>query len=233
MRATAIIAAAGEGTRIGGPVSKLYLPIAGRAVILRTLDRFAAARTVETIVLVVAERDLERCQAIISADAKSSALRWILQAGGATRQESVRRGLEKVPADCDVVVVHDAARPFVSCSLIDRCVSEAQEKGAVVVGLPARDTIKILSPARQIQSTPDRNSLWEIQTPQGFQRDVIVKAHESACADNIHATDDAALVERLGKPVYVLDGERTNIKITVPEDLLFAEALLRDGRVPE
>lgn len=231
MRATAVIVAAGEGSRIGGTVAKPYLSIAGRPLILHTLDRFASARTLASIVLVVAEHHLERCEAMVRADPSSRALRCILQPGGASRQESVSRGLGRVAADCDLVVIHDGARPFVSPSLIDRCVSAAQEKGAVVVGLPARDTIKIVSETREIQSTLERAALWEIQTPQAFRRDVIVKAHQWARDQGIYATDDATLVERLGTPVYVLDGERTNIKVTVPEDLLFAETLIREGRI--
>jgi 2-C-methyl-D-erythritol 4-phosphate cytidylyltransferase len=231
MRANAIIVAAGEGTRMGGPVSKAYVPIAGRPLILHTLGRFAASRTVETVVIVVAGRDLEQCEALLRADREASVLRWVLQAGGATRQESVNKGLEKLASDCDIVVIHDGARPFVSCSLIDRCVQNAEEKGAVVVGLPARDTIKIVAEMRRVQSTPDRRSLWEIQTPQVFRRELIVKAHQWARDNDLDVTDDAALVERLGEPVYVLEGERTNIKITVPEDIVVAEALIREGLV--
>ncbi|HLN87713.1 MAG TPA: 2-C-methyl-D-erythritol 4-phosphate cytidylyltransferase, partial [Candidatus Limnocylindrales bacterium] len=106
------------------------------------------------------------------------------------------------------------------------------EKGAVVVGLQARDTIKIVGDDRLIRSTPARRSLWEIQTPQAFQKDLIVKAHQQAEADGVEVTDDAMVVERLGKPVYVLEGERTNLKITLPEDIWLAEMMIRDGRVP-
>jgi 2-C-methyl-D-erythritol 4-phosphate cytidylyltransferase len=121
---------------------------------------------------------------------------------------------------------------LVSASLIDRCVEAAEDKGAVVVGLPVRDTIKMVSEDRRIQSTPERSSLWEIQTPQVFKRELIVDAHERAERDGVEATDDAMLVERLGKPVFIIDGERTNLKITVPEDVWLAESLIREGRVP-
>jgi 2-C-methyl-D-erythritol 4-phosphate cytidylyltransferase len=104
--------------------------------------------------------------------------------------------------------------------------------GAVVIGLPVRDTIKVVSEARWVQATPDRNTLWEIQTPQVFHRKLIVEAHEGGKRQSIEATDDAMLVERMGKPVFLLEGERTNIKITMPEDILLAEALLQNGRVP-
>jgi 2-C-methyl-D-erythritol 4-phosphate cytidylyltransferase len=130
-----------------------------------------------------------------------------------------------------VVVIHDGARPFVAPELIDRVIEEASSREAVVVGVPVRDTIKVISKDRQILSTPARDCLWEIQTPQAFERSLIFEAHEAAKRNEQDATDDASLVERLGKPVYLIDGERTNIKITLPEDLLFAEALVAGGRL--
>jgi 2-C-methyl-D-erythritol 4-phosphate cytidylyltransferase len=231
MRATAVIVAAGEGSRLKAPVSKPYVPLAGRPLILHTIARFAAAQTITSVVLVVGQGDLGRCEEMVRADPSLSHLPWIIEAGGRTRQESVHRGLQRVALDCEIVVIHDGARPFVSPSLIDRCVDEAQAKGAVVIGLRARDTIKSVSELRKVLSTPDRDSLWEIQTPQAFQRDVIVQAHQWATENAIHGTDDATLVERLGNAVYVLDGEITNLKVTVPEDLLWAETLIRTGRV--
>jgi 2-C-methyl-D-erythritol 4-phosphate cytidylyltransferase len=231
MRATAVIVAAGEGSRLRRAVSKPYVMIGGRPLILHTLDRFAAAETIASVVLVVKAEDVERCEAMVGGDPQSSTLTWVIQAGGASRQESVRRGLQRVALDSDIVVIHDGARPFVPAALIDRCVNEAHEKAAVVVGLPARDTIKIVSVTREVQSTPERASLWEIQTPQAFQRELIVRAHQWAAENGIYGTDDATLVERLGKRVYVLDGERTNIKVTLPDDLLLAETLIRDGRI--
>ena len=123
------------------------------------------------------------------------------------------------------MAIHDGARPFVSSSLIDRCVDEAYRVGAVVIGVPVRDTIKVVSEEHWVQATPARNTLWEIQTPQVFRKEVIVEAHDWGVRQAIEATDDAMLVERIGKPVFLLEGERTNIKITVPEDILLAEAL--------
>jgi 2-C-methyl-D-erythritol 4-phosphate cytidylyltransferase len=231
MRAAAVIVAAGEGSRRQGGAPKAYVPIAGRPLILHTLDRFRAAATIASVVLVINERDLEQCEAIFRTEESGRAFPWIIQAGGASRQESVSRGLQKVALESDVVVIHDGARPFVSSSLIDRCVHEARSRGAVVTGLPARDTIKIVSLTREVQSTPPRDALWEIQTPQAFQRELIVRAHAWATENGVYGTDDATLVERMRKPVYVLDGERTNIKITVPDDLLLAETLIRERRV--
>jgi 2-C-methyl-D-erythritol 4-phosphate cytidylyltransferase len=232
MAATAIIVAAGEGRRIGAPTPKIFLPICGRAMILRTLDRFFSAHTIGRIVIVVAADQLSRAEAMLQADAASRNRFWVLQSGGATRQESVRRGLEKTGDDADVIAIHDGARPFVSPALIDRCVEAARDKGAVVVGLPVRDTIKIVGADRWIESTPARGSLWEIQTPQVFRREIILAAHAWGAREKIAATDDAMLVEKKGEKVFILDGERTNFKITLPDDIWLAEALIRQRRIP-
>ncbi len=231
MHVTAIIVAAGEGKRIGGRVSKSFLSIGGRPLVLRTVDRFFTTRSVEKVILVVADKELRQSQMLLQKDPNLSHRPWILQAGGASRQESVRRGLEKLDSDCEIVAIHDGARPFVSFSLIDHCVDEAYRVGAVVIGVPARDTIKVVSEQHWVQTTLARNTLWEIQTPQVFRKEVITEAHDWGLRQAIEATDDAMLVEGIGKPVFLLEGERTNIKITMPEDIVLAEALLRDGRV--
>jgi 2-C-methyl-D-erythritol 4-phosphate cytidylyltransferase len=232
MQVAAIVVAAGAGRRIGGEISKAYLPIAGRPLVLRTLDRMFEAKTVEQVILVVAAQDRDRCDALLRDDSALRGRPYFLQIGGTTRQQSVKRGLEQIAEQTEIVIIHDGARPFVSAALIDRCVESAAEKGAVVVGLPARDTIKVVGAGRRIETTPDRSLLWEIQTPQVFQRELIVDAHRRAEADGVEVTDDAMVVERLGKPVYLLEGERTNIKITLPEDIWLAEMMIREGRVP-
>lgn len=231
MRVTSIILAAGEGRRMGGEISKTYLPIAGRPLVLRTLDRVFSARTVDNVVLVIAAGELARCESMLRNDVELRGRPWILQSGGATRQQSAKRGLERVGADTDIVIIHDGARPFVSAALIDRCVEAAADKGAVVIGLPVRDTIKVVAPEGLIQSTPERGNLWEIQTPQVFRRELIVAAHERAEREGARVTDDAMVVERTGAPVYVLEGERSNFKITLPEDIWLAEILIREGKV--
>ena len=232
MKVTAVIVAAGEGLRIGPNVPKPYLPLVGRAILLRTLDRVFGARSIEKVVMVIAASELSRCKGMLRGDSALGQRPWVLQSGGATRQQSVKAGLEKIEGDTDIVVIHDGARPFVSPALIERCIESADRNGAVVVGLPARDTIKIVSDDHRVLSTPDRKTLWEIQTPQVFRREVIVEAHEWAARSGFEATDDAMLVEQAGKPVWVIDGEKTNLKITVPEDLWLAEAMIREGRIP-
>lgn len=231
MHVTAIIVAAGAGRRIGGATPKSYLPIAGRPLLLRALDRVFSSQLVAEVILVVSADEIERCRQLLEADSSLKGRPYVLQAGGATRQQSVRHGLEKVSASTDVVMIHDGARPFVSAPLIDLCIAAAVAHGAAVVGLAVRDTIKQVSTDGYVQSTPERAGLWEIQTPQIFQRELIVAAHDWAAREGIEATDDAMVVERMDKPVFVVPGERTNIKITVPEDLLLAEAMIRAGVV--
>jgi 2-C-methyl-D-erythritol 4-phosphate cytidylyltransferase len=232
MNATAIIVAAGQGHRIGGSTPKIFLPLCGRPMLLRTLDRFFSARAISNVVVVVAADQVGRAESMLQADAALRNRPWALQIGGATRQESVRQGLERTGDGADVVAIHDGARPFVSPALIDRSVVAARDQGAAVVGLPVRDTIKIVARDRSIETTPPRDSLWEVQTPQAFLRELIVEAHEWAKREGIAATDDAMLVEKIGQRVFVLDGERTNIKITLSDDLWLAENLIRQGRIP-
>ena len=224
MRVNAVIVAAGEGRRMGG-AAKPLLKLAGREIILHTLERFAAS-TVGKAIVVVSERERASFERLLAA-AKLKRLEWVLQNGGARRQDSVARGLDALDRDCEIVVVHDAVRPLVPPALIDRCVAAAEKDGAAVAGLPVADTIKIVGADRRVISTPPRASLWEIQTPQAFRAALLREAHRRAEADKIEATDDAMLVERLGEKVVVVEGERRNIKITTPEDLLIAEALLK------
>jgi len=222
MRINGVIVAAGEGKRIGKGTPKLFLPVAGRPMILHTLNRFAACDMVRKVILVTPEHDVVKCRDLIRADSELRSLQCLVQHGGDRRQDSVRQGLACLDADCETVVIHDGARPFVSSRLIDRSVEAASREGPVVVGVPVRDTIKVVSLDRRIRKTPRRDTLWEIQTPQVFQADLIRAAYAQAVRDGVEATDDAALVERLGTTVTVLEGERTNIKMTFPEDFLFA-----------
>ena len=231
-RAIAVVLAAGQGRRLGGVTPKPLVPISGRPLILRTLDRIFAADVIEQVVLVVATDQIGRCESLLRSDEALHDRPWVLQGGGATRQQSSSFGLRRVPVESEIVMIHDGARPFVSGDLIERAVQAAAERQAVVAGLPVRDTIKVVSRDGWVQSTLERSTLWEIQTPQAFNRSLIDRAHRAAEGDPTEATDDAMLVERLGVPVYVVPGERSNLKITAPEDVLVAEALLRQGGLP-
>jgi 2-C-methyl-D-erythritol 4-phosphate cytidylyltransferase len=231
-RAIAVVLAAGQGRRLGGVTPKPLVPICGRPLVLRTLDRIFAANVIEQVVLVVPTDQISRCESLLRSDEALHDRPWVLQPGGATRQQSSSFGLRRVPVESEIVMIHDGARPFVSAGLIERAVQAAAERQAVVAGLPVRDTIKVVSRDGWVQSTLERSTLWEIQTPQAFNRSLIDRAHRAAEGDPTEATDDAMLVERLGVPVYVVPGERSNLKITAPEDVLVAEALLRQWGLP-
>ena len=230
MRVNAVVVAAGQGKRMGGDTPKPFLLLAGRPLILHTLSRFAASQ-VRRVIVVTGVKEVSRCQELIESDIQLRCLDCIFEVGGVRRQDSVSRGLARVDPDCEVVVIHDGVRPFVSSRLIDRCIEVVFREGAVVVGVPVRSTIKVVSNERLVLDTPPRNTLWEIQTPQVFRLEIIREAHNKAILEGTEATDDAMLVERLGKSVSLLEGHPTNIKITTVEDMLLAEALIREGRV--
>ncbi|MGH7769251.1 MAG: 2-C-methyl-D-erythritol 4-phosphate cytidylyltransferase [Candidatus Binatia bacterium] len=230
MRVNAVVVAAGEGKRMGGDLPKALIALAGRPLILHTLDRFARSQ-VRKVILVAPGKQRQEFEQLIATERPFSRLECVLESGGPRRQDSVRRGLNRLDDDCEVVVIHDGARPLVTPAIIDRCVELALKEGAAVVGVPAKDTIKVVSASRRIESTPPRNSLWEIQTPQAFRVEIVREAHRRAEQDGIEATDDAMLVERLGKSVALLEGERSNLKVTTADDLLIAEALIGAGRV--
>ena len=226
MRAAAIIAAAGIGRRMGGPVPKQYMEIGGRPVICRTLDLFLKLGCVDDLVAVVEpgreegfkEEILERFNFPKS---------WRVVAGGAVRQESVANGLASVSKDCDVVIVHDGVRPFVSPEKIEMAAGTAKEKGACILAVRVKETIKRASGEGVILETVDRESLFRAQTPQCFRREVICGAMEDARRAGFIGTDEASLVERVGGRVEILEGDERNIKITTPEDIAIAEALLK------
>src|SRR3989338_7404823 len=171
MRVNAVIVAAGGGERMGGKIPKPLLSLNGRPIILRTLSHFATSQ-VRRVILVVSEREVSRCQELVRSDLDLRRLEMVFQAGGPRRQDSVSEGLARLDADCEVVVIHDGVRPFISSCLVDRCVEVALQEGAVVVGVPVRDTIKVVSEDRHIRETPPRETLWEIQTPQAFRTEI-------------------------------------------------------------
>ena len=203
-----------------GSVDKVFVPLAGVPLIARTLRAFQACPAVSRLVLVLALENLERGRSLAAEGGfgKVSAV----CAGGPRRQDSVRLGLEAL-GECDWVAVHDGARPLVTQALIERALEAARETGAAVPALPIVDTVKETGASRSIVRTVDRGRLFAVQTPQVFRYDLLLRAHREIERD---VTDDAAMLEALGLPVRVFPGERRNIKITTPEDLELAEAIL-------
>ncbi len=229
MRVNAIILAAGRGTRMGDQGSKVLLKLSGRPLILHTLDRFGRSREVGRAVLVVPPDEVTGYEELLRA-APLPGLEVGIARGGSRRQDSVRAGLDALDSDCEFVVVHDGARPFAAPDLIDRCVRESRRNRSVTAAVPARNTIKTVFDG-QVKETLVRSHLWETQTPQAFPVRVLRDAYERAGREGVEATDDAMLVERMGVSVRVVEGSTVNLKVTYPEDMLFAEALVSRGMV--
>jgi 2-C-methyl-D-erythritol 4-phosphate cytidylyltransferase len=223
-----VIVAAGKGSRMRTAMSKQYLELGGRPILVHTLQLFQNMPEVEQIVLAVGEADVERCQHYVQ-DYNFSKVKQVLP-GGKERQDSVLKGLTALSTDTEWVLVHDGVRPFVTAEQVLACWHKAMEVEAAVLAVPVKDTIKVVDPSGQVQSTPDRKSLWAIQTPQAFRASLLREAHEKAGYEGFVGTDDAMLVERLGKPVHVIEGDYYNIKITTPEDLPWAEWILHHVR---
>lgn len=225
MSVVAIIPAAGFGSRMQSAVSKQYLLLGDRPVLAHTVELFERHPLIDRIVLVVPPADVEACRAEIVARFAFTKVIAVV-AGGAERQDSVRLGLAACPGeDADVVLIHDGVRPCFCSALLPPLVDRVRKEGACIVAVPAKDTIKQVESER-IVSTPDRRTLWQAQTPQGFFLGVIRNAHEAAFREGFYGTDDASLLERLGLPVAVLEGDYRNIKITTAEDLVLARTFI-------
>lgn len=224
MRAGAVVVAAGAGRRMQCAENKVFLRIGGTPVLLHSLRVFVAHPAVAHIVVVARAGEEERVRTLAQDLLPAKPLAVVT--GGAERQDSVYAGLRALEG-CDVVLVHDAARPFVRPQHVDRLLAAVEETGAACLGVPVKDTVKRVDADGTIAATPPRLSLWLAQTPQAFWRTLLLEAHEAARADGVAATDDAALVERLGHPVRMVMGDYDNLKITTPEDVVVAEALLR------
>ncbi len=214
----AIVVAAGQGVRMGAEVPKAFLPLGGEPMLRHALRTFAALPATRQVVLVVAA---ERVADSLGLVADLGPVPVEVVAGGAERQDSVGNGLARV-GDVDLVAVHDAARPFVRAADIESCMAEAVRTGAALLAVPARDTIKVADAARHVVATPERSTIWLAQTPQIFRVELLRRAHAQARAAGYLGTDDAALVERLGAPVALVEGDIDNRKLTTPEDLRWA-----------
>jgi 2-C-methyl-D-erythritol 4-phosphate cytidylyltransferase len=221
MKLWAIIPTAGSGQRMKSDVPKPFLKLAGVPVIVHTLRAFESCVDVAGVVVVVQEDLLEDFRSTIAAEGFRKVREVV--SGGATRTQSVRNGLKLLPRDVDLVMVHDGVRPLVTAKVIEDGARIAVEFGAAVAAVPVKPTLKVVDPRSSlITETLDRTLVWEIQTPQVFRRELIDRAY----GGDENATDDAALVEKLGVPVKIYMGDHRNIKITTAEDLIIAEALL-------
>jgi 2-C-methyl-D-erythritol 4-phosphate cytidylyltransferase len=219
-----VIVAAGASTRVGGPELKQLRWLAGKPMLLHSVETFMTRPDVVSVVCVLPPRYAgDPPPWLFQVDVA----RLMVAPGGATRTESVANGLDDLPDEASVVLIHDAARPFVDDATIDRVIERVRAGESAISALPVVDTIKEVDDAGRIVRTVERTKLWRAQTPQGFPRDIIVRAHRAARDGRIAATDDAALCERLGIPVVVVAGSERALKITDEEDFVRAEAIAR------
>ena len=220
-----IIVAAGSGSRMNMGINKQFIKLKDKEIIVYTLEKFYKHKNIDEIVVVVKEQEAEffKKEIIDKYNFKNIKIAY----GGKERQNSVYNGLKMLDKKCDIVLVHDGARPFISEQLIDSCIEEAKSHNAVVVGVPVKDTIKVINEDNDIVDTPERSKLWAVQTPQTFNYDILVKSYEDAFENKFYGTDDAMLVERIGYKVKMIEGSYNNIKITTQEDLNIGTQILQ------
>jgi 2-C-methyl-D-erythritol 4-phosphate cytidylyltransferase len=229
MRVVAIIPAAGEGRRMGGTVEKQFLHLQGIPVLAHTLGVFDKSPKVDGVVLVVAPQQRQALKEHVLGPYPCRKLLGVVD-GDSERQGSVARGLEAVPGDTELIVIHDGVRPLVSLDLLGAVLKAANDHGAALAAMPAGDTVK-RAKKEVVVETVERETIWLAQTPQAFQASILRLAYEKASRDKLMVTDDAALVERLGVSVHLVPGSPENIKVTTPTDLIIAEALLAQREV--
>jgi 2-C-methyl-D-erythritol 4-phosphate cytidylyltransferase len=210
---------------MGGHVPKQFLLLGGEPILAHSLRALQMSPLIDAIILAVPSSDRQHCLDRIVIPGRFTKVTKVV-AGGEQRQDSVRHALAVVDQDADIVLVHDAVRPFLTQDMIRDVVEAAVRHGGAIIALPMRDTVKQVSAGGIIEHTVDRQPLWLAQTPQAFRKDWLEEGHRKAQLEKIHATDDAHLVELTGKSVVVVEGSGENIKVTRPEDLAIGEAIL-------
>lgn len=227
---SAIIVSAGKGVRMNDTFRKQYMDLSGLPLVAHSVIAFDECRPIEEIFLVVPKEDMDYCQKRILFPLGLKKKVHLIP-GGDQRQDSVYKGLQAIDKHTDTVVIHDGVRPFVRADDLLACIQGSKDFGACILGIPSSDTLKRVDKSEIIRETLTRDRIWQAQTPQAFQYDLILKAHEAARRDGYVGTDDASLLERLGLDVKIISGSRLNIKITLKEDLAVARALLDAGLI--
>jgi 2-C-methyl-D-erythritol 4-phosphate cytidylyltransferase len=223
-RLALIIPAAGSGQRLGADIPKPYLVIAGKTVLEHTLLKFRPLAELSEVVISTSPDRIAGTE--MMAEKIFPDIPVTVVEGGAERQHSIMNALNSLTENSGLVAVHDAVRPFIETETISLCVDLAVQKGAAIVAVPAKDTIKVTDSNQKILNTPDRSRLWQAQTPQIFKTALLIDAYQKAIEEGFIGTDDASLVENLGHEVFVMEGARENFKITYPLDLKLAEWIL-------
>ena len=229
MKTGVLIAAAGKGQRMRGRVKKQFIPLEGMPLLFYALKTFEEFEGIESMYLVLDKGDFEYCMGDIIQKYGISKVSQLVP-GGERRQDSVWNGLKAMEGHCDMVIVHDGVRPFVSPEILKRLMTAMEDAQAVVTAIPALDTIKRVDGMGIVLDTLQRNTLFHIQTPQGFRYGLIKEAYTRGLREGIQGTDDAYFVERMGIPVKVIEGSSFNIKITTPEDIVLAHYILQEGK---
>ncbi len=222
---SAIIPAAGKGIRMGTEIQKQFLQLADKEVIIHTLEKFENCEVIDEIIVVTGEEMIPYMESLIQTYQLKKVVKIIK--GGKERQDSVYQGLKNVNEKSDIIVIHDGVRPFILESDMIKTIEGAKESGACILGVPSKDTMKVCSKNQEVVHTPSRDTLWAVQTPQTFRKDILLRGFNKAYRDDFVGTDESTLVERLGIRVKVATGSYDNIKITTKEDLFLAEALLK------
>lgn len=226
-KAAVIIVAAGQGRRMGGTVAKQYLLLKGKEILAHTVEAFEASPDIDEIILVTG---VDSCKTVeqLSHTYGWKKIRAILP-GGEERGDSVRCGINALSTDTQIVLIHDGVRPFVTKAMINASIKATGGTGACVVGVPVKDTIKVRDKDGFVLNTPDRSTLWQIQTPQAFSVPLIKNAYAKAEEDGFIGTDDASVVEQYGERIKIVLGDYKNIKITTQEDLFIASSFIEEG----
>lgn len=223
---TAIFPAAGASRRMGTGKNKIFLELDGESVLVRTLKTFSQSARINFLIVVTNE--VETVTEILNATPNLKP--FAVTAGGSERQYSIANGLKLVPKDSEIVLVHDTARPLINLETIEKVIDAAEKFGGAIAAVPEKNTIKIIDSEGFVKSTPPRADLVAVQTPQGFKKEILLKAYEQAAIDNFLGTDDASLVERIGGKIKIVQSDYKNIKITTPEDVEIAETFLRSEK---
>lgn len=224
---SAIIASAGMSNRMRSNMNKQFIAIDNKPILAHTIEKFEECKYIDEIIVVAKEDEINYCKREIVNKYKFKKVSKIVR-GGKERQDSVYNGILALDERADIILSHDGARPFVDIENIKEGIDGAIEYGASVIGVPVKDTIKVVKGGNNIENTPKRELLWAAQTPQCFKKEILMEGYRVAIEDNFRGTDDSMLVERLGVTVKMIMGSYNNIKITTPEDLIIAEAVLKD-----
>lgn len=219
-----IIVAAGSGSRMNTNINKQFIKLNDKEIIAHTIEKFYNNKNINDIVIVIKEDEAEFFKKEILDKYRFKNIK--IAYGGKERQDSVYSGIKLLDKNCKYVLIHDGARPFVDEDIINRSLDEVKVFKSIIVGVPVKDTIKVVNNNNSVVDTPNRSTLWSVQTPQTFDYNIIKRAYEDAFDNNFYGTDDAMLVERIGYTIKMIYGSYNNIKVTTPEDIIIGTQII-------